>query len=142
AASPHLSPWVRVIGGAYTGMAAALRLPRAGIRGRLLADQGRASYLPGTVDVMLGEAGATRFQQRLALDGIEVVAAPAEAVSGSGVRIDGSWVAADAVVAAPGLILEPGSVGPDGRGVGCWDIATAREVPALIAGVAKGWSRW
>lgn len=138
AVSPHRSPSVLVVGAGEAGLAAALRLRSAGIRVRLVADQGRASYLPGTVDVMLGEAGATRFQQRLALDGIEVVAAPAEAVSGSGVRIDGSWVAADAVVAAPGLILEPGSVGPNGRGVGCWDIATAREVPALIAGVAKG----
>lgn len=42
AAGPHLSPWVLVMGGAYTGMAAALRLPRAGIRGRLLADQRRS----------------------------------------------------------------------------------------------------
>jgi hypothetical protein len=46
AASPHLSPWVLVMGGAYTGVAAALRLPRTGIRGRLLADQVRSEPAP------------------------------------------------------------------------------------------------
>jgi sulfide:quinone oxidoreductase len=138
AVNPRRLPSVLVVGAGEAGLTAALRLRSAGIRVRLVADRGRASYLPGTVDVMLGEAGATRFEQRLALDGIEVIGASAEAVSGRGVRIDGGWVAADAVVAAPGLILEPGSVGPNGRVVGCWDLSTARDVPALIGAVAKG----
>lgn len=62
---------------------------------------------------MLGAGAADRFDRAVTAPGITVDGRTAEAVTGNGVRLDGTWVPADAVIAAPGLVprtaVDPGA---------------------------------
>ncbi len=108
-------PRVAVVGSGPGGLAAARRLKkRAGERVEVLLFErsGTSEYLPGTIPVFLGQAPRARWSQRLSLEGVEVRPDEVEEVSGGGVKTGGEWVEADAVIAAPGLVLDPERV-PD-----------------------------
>lgn len=132
------TPTVIVVGGGDAGLAAALHLSTAGVRVRLVVEGGRAGYLPGVPDVILGRAGVDRFRVRLALPQLEVIAGRAQEVRPRGVLIGGHWVPADAVIAAPGLELarRPGdpAVGP----LPCWDLPSAARVTARVSALERG----
>ncbi len=123
---------VAVIGGGPAGVAAVRALRDAAVGVRWFVPDGRVTYLPGTVDVALGRAGVERFTEIVKLRGVEVDGRLVEAVRGDGVLVEGSWLAVDAVIAAPGLALRP-AVDP-GRddAVAFWDpvgaVAAARAV--------------
>jgi len=101
---------VAVVGAGPGGLAAVSRLTeRAGERIEvLLFEKGAvAEYLPGTIPVFLGQTPRARWRRRLDPRGVEVRFGKVEEVSGGGVRIEGEFVEADAVVASPGLALAP-----------------------------------
>ncbi len=103
-------PRVAVVGSGPGGLAAARRLKeRAGesVEVLLFERSGASEYLPGTIPVFLGQAPRARWRQQLRLEGVEVRPDEVEEVSGGGVKMGDGWVEADAVVAAPGLILDP-----------------------------------
>lgn len=82
-------------------------------------------YLPGTIPIFLGRTPRERWRTRLSLPGVRVEVGEVEEVCGEGVRVTGRTYEADAVVAAPGLALDLGSV-PDLPNVHAfWDPAGA-----------------
>ena len=104
---------VAVVGAGPGGLAAASRLgERAGERVEVLLfeREATAEYLPGTIPVFMGQTPRARWRRRLNPRGAKVRFGEVEEVSGGGVRIDGGWVEADAVVASPGLALAPEGV--------------------------------
>jgi sulfide:quinone oxidoreductase len=101
---------VAVVGSGPGGIAVARRLKeRAGEKVEVILFEkgGSSEYLPGTIPVFLGQTPRGRWRHRLSLKGVEVRTDEVQEVSSSGVKTSGAWVGADAVVAAPGLALDP-----------------------------------
>ena len=98
---------VIVVGAGPGGIAAArhLRERGDGVEVTLIERGGTAEYLPGTIPVFLGKTPREEWRQRVFLDGVEVISGEAQELSGSGVRVAGEELEADAVIAAPGLAL-------------------------------------
>ncbi len=132
------APVVIVVGGGDAGLAAALHLSAAGVRVRLVTEGGKAGYLPGVPDVILGRARASRFRVPLNLPQIEVVAGRAREVRPKGVRIGGDWMPADAVVAAPGLTLARQRADPAAGPLPCWDLPSAARTTARLLDLERG----
>lgn len=132
---------VVVIGAGPGGIAAARRLrDRAGDRLEVLLVErgGVAEYLPGTIPTLIGETSAEHWRQRLSLRGVGIQAGEVEEVSGSGVKLNGRRIEADAVIAAPGLALATESV-PDGPGVyAFWNPSGAAEATGAVRGLQSG----
>lgn len=107
---------VAIAGAGPAGVAAAHRLrevtsERAGVT--LVERSGESEYLPGALPVSLGEAAPESFRQPVEIPGVEVIAGEASQITGSGVAVNGRFVEADYVIAAPGLETEELS-GPPG----------------------------
>ena len=87
----------------------------------LFEKDGASEYLPGTIPAFLGKSPRSHWRRRPRLQGVEVRPDEVEEVSGGGVKAHGEWVEADAVVAAPGLVLDGERV-PDAPNVHAfWD---------------------
>lgn len=140
--SPRVSrsaPTVIVVGGGDAGLAASLHLSAAGVRVRLVTEGGKAGYLPGVPDVILGRARVSRLLVRLDLPQIEVIAGRVREVRPTGVRIGGDWVPADAVVAAPGLVLaRPRARVEAAHVLPCWDLPSSAMTTARLSGLERG----
>ena len=128
-----------VVGGGDAGLAASLHLAAAGVRVRLVTEGGRAGYLPGVPDVILGRAPVSRLRVRLELPQIEVIAGRVREVRPTGVRIGGDWVPADAVVAAPGLMLARQRAGGEAdRVLPCWDLPSSARAAGRLSAFERG----
>jgi sulfide:quinone oxidoreductase len=135
----HSRPRVAVVGAGPGGLAAAARLRDRGegkLEVALLSRHARATFLAGTLDVALGRAEPERFATRVALAGVRCLAAEVEEVGEDGVVADGERLAADAVIAAPGLAL--GTLPAWPRAVGAWDPAGAARARAAMPQVRAG----
>lgn len=134
-------PRVAVIGSGPGGLAAALRLrDRAGesVEVTLFEKKGVSEYLPGAIPVLLGASPPERWRVPLNVSGIQVKTGAVEEVSGSGVKVDGEFDEADAVIAAPGLALDLGSV-PDRPNVHAfWDTEGARAAAEAVKDFRRG----
>ena len=110
---------VVIVGAGPGGVAAARQLrDRAGdVEVVTVEREGTAEYLPGTVPTLLGETSPEHWRQRLALKDVDVRAGGVEEVSGEGVKLDGRWIGANAVIAAPGLSLDAGQLTNSSSGV-------------------------
>jgi sulfide:quinone oxidoreductase len=132
---------VAVVGAGPGGLAAASRLgERAGERIEVLLfeREATAEYLPGTIPVFMGQTPRARWRRRLDPRGAKVEFGEVEEVSGGGVRIEGGWVEADAVVASPGLVLAPERV-PDAPNVHTfWDPEGAEGASEAARGLRGG----
>jgi len=137
-----IRPTVAVVGAGPAGLAAARRLRvEPGVRVLLVAPRGTADYLPGALAVATGDAGVDRYRVPVDLGDVEVVAATAEAVGPGGVRIDGTDLEAQAVIAAPGLALDSvggRSDGAPGGTVAFWDLDGAALVAPVIRSFEHG----
>ena len=126
---------VAVVGAGPGGLAAVSRLgERAGERIEVLLfeKEATAEYLPGTIPVFLGQTPRARWRRRLDPRGVKVRFGEVEEVSGGGVRVDGGWLEADAVVASPGLALAPERV-PDAPNVHTfWDPEGAERASEAV----------
>lgn len=151
-----MKPRVIVVGAGPAGLAGAQRLRERGgdqVDVTLIAPERRASFLAGTLDVALGLAAAEEFSATVSPAGVSVIAAHAARVSAGGVRIlgsaaagasgaagagaDGELLAADAVIAAPGLALRDRPQLPTWpRAVWAWDPWGAGEFARLLSGPA------
>lgn len=132
-------PRVIVVGAGPAGIAAARRLrqePR--IRVLLIVADAMADYLPGTLAVATGDAPARRYRTRVEIGGVELVPARAEALRPGAVRVEGSWLAAEGIVAAPGLALSSAGDRRDDRIVSFWDPSGAEEAAQRIRSVERG----
>lgn len=130
---------IMVIGAGPGGVSAARRIRDRSDAGVVLVERdGVAEYLPGTISTLLGETERGRWRRRVALEGIDVRAGEVEEISGGGARLDGGWVGADCVIAAPGLRLDAGSV-PGLPGVfAVWDPAGAEAATNAVRGLRTG----
>jgi sulfide:quinone oxidoreductase len=99
----------------------------------------RPYYLPGTIPTAVGTTAAEQWRVSLGLPGIQVVTGEAERVSGTGVGLtDGTWLEADAVIAASGLELD-GSALPDSPKVhGFWDPRGAEDAARAVTELQSG----
>lgn len=77
-------------------------------------------HLPGTLAVATGDAPARRYRASIELGLVEVVPARAGALRPGAVKVNGSWLDAQAIIAAPGLALALVAVGRGDRIVGLW----------------------
>jgi sulfide:quinone oxidoreductase len=132
---------VVVVGAGPGGLAAATRL-RERASGRLelvlVAPGPRATFLAGTLEVALGEGEPDHFTADVGLDGVRCIDAAVGEVARGGVRIGGEWLAADAVIAAPGLALAYDAVPRWPRAVSAWDPAAAARVAAALSAPEAG----
>ncbi len=132
---------VVVIGAGPAGLAAAARLHARGgeaVEVVLAAPGARATFLAGTLDVALGEAEPERFTASLRLEGVRCVDAAVERVAPGGVQLAGERIAADAVIAAPGLAVAYNAVPEWSRAVAAWDPVAASLARATLPEVSKG----
>jgi sulfide:quinone oxidoreductase len=132
---------VAIVGAGPGGVAAARRLrDRAGenVEVGLVERGGTAEYLPGTISTLLGETSPEHWRQRLALRDVEVRAGEVEEVFGDGVKLEGRWIRANAVIAAPGLGLDAGRL-PDSSGVyAFWDPRGAASAASAVRELPRG----
>ena len=132
-------PTVIVIGAGPAGIAAALRLrEEAALRVCLVAPDGMAEYLPGTLAIATGDAPASRYRTSIELGLVEVIPARAEALRPGAVKVDGSWLDAQAIIAAPGLALALDAVGRGDRIVGFWSPSGAEAAAPRVQAVERG----
>src|SRR5579875_33835 len=132
-------PTIAVIGAGPAGIAAALRLrDQPGVRVVLAAPGGYSEYLPGTLAVATGDARAAHYKTRVELAGVEVVPAHVEAIEPGALRIDGSRLETHAVIAAPGLTLDPVGGATRGETIGFWDPTGAEAAAPRIRAVEQG----
>ncbi len=139
--SREKQPRVVVVGAGPGGLAAVGRLrARAGDRVEvvLAAPGGSATFLPGTLDVALGDAEPDRFDAALSLEGVSPLDGVVDAVAPDGVVVGGERIAADAVIAAPGLALADGVGAEWSRAVAAWDPAGAVRARAHLPDVSAG----
>lgn len=132
---------VVVVGAGPAGLTAAARLRERGgdtVEVILAAPGARAMFLPGTLDVALGEAEPERFSAQLDLEGVRCIDAEVERVALDGVELAGDWIAADAVIAAPGLALACEALAGWPRAVAAWDPIAAGRARAALPEVSKG----
>lgn len=129
-----------VIGAGPGGVAAARRVKDRSEAAEviLIEREGAAEYLPGTISTLLGETSRERWRQRVALDGVEVRAGEVAEVSGSGARLDGEWLQADCVIAAPGLRLDMDSVPDLPNLFAVWDPAGAETATNAVRDLRRG----
>ncbi len=115
-------------------------MERAGDQSEVLLFEKEATveYLPGTISVFMGQTTRERWRRRLDPGGLKVRFGEVGEVSGGGVRIEGEWVEADAVVASPGLALAPERV-PDAPNVHTfWDPEGAERASEAARGLRGG----
>lgn len=95
-------------------------------------------YLPATIPIFLGRTPRERWRQRLDLRGVRIETGEVQELPGRGVKLDGQFYGADAVVAAPGLALDLGRV-PNAPNVRAfWDPAGAEAAAGAAGGVEGG----
>lgn len=132
-------PTIAVVGAGPAGIAAARQLrDQGGVRVVLVAPEGRSEYLPGTLAVATGDARAAQYRTRVELAGVEIIPARVEAIEPGALRIGGSWLRAHAVIAAPGLALDPVGRATRGEIVGFWDPTGAELAAPRIGAVEMG----
>ena len=132
-------PTVIVIGAGPAGIAATRRLrEEAALRVCLVAPDGMAEYLPGTLAVATGDALASRYRTSIELGLVEVIPARAEALRPGAVKVNGSWLDAQAIIAAPGLALAPIGAGRGDRIVGFWGPSGAEAAAPRVQAVERG----
>lgn len=129
------NPSVVVIGAGPGGLTAARRLAESGkVDVTLIARDGMASFLPGIVPLLLGLSGPASYQRPVAPAGITVRAAEAFAVeTGRVVLAGGETIAAEAIIAAPGLVTDKAAVpaGPNSHAI--WELADAAAAFPAVA---------
>jgi len=136
-------PTAVVVGAGPAALACVHRLRvDPGVRVVLVAPGGASEYLAGALAVATGDVDASRFRAPVRLDGVEVVAATADALGPGFVRVDGRDLSADAVIAAPGLATDPvgatlGGAPTEGI-VGFWDLAGAAAAAPVIEAFTRG----
>jgi sulfide:quinone oxidoreductase len=132
-------PTIAVVGAGPAGIAAVLRIrDQGGVHVVLVVPEGRSEYLPGTLAVATGDARAAQYTTRVELAGVEIIPAQVEAIEPGALRIDGSWLRAHAVIAAPGLALDPVGRATRGEIVGFWDPTGAEAAAPRIRAVERG----
>ena len=132
-------PTIAVIGAGPAGLAAVRQLRDQGrAHVVLVVPEGRSEYLPGTLAVATGDARAAQYRTRVELAGVEVVPARVEAIEPGAIRIEGSWLRAHAVIAAPGLALDPVGSATSGSIVGFWEPSGAEVAAPRIGAVEQG----
>lgn len=132
---------VVVVGAGPGGLAAASRLRERGgerVETVLVARGARATFLAGTLDVALGVSEPDRFVAALALEGLKTIDGDAERVARDGVLVAGERIAADAVIAAPGLALAPETLPAWPRAGVAWDPVAAEEARERLLAVEAG----
>lgn len=138
---------VVVVGAGPAGVAAARRLRgEPGVAVTLVAPHGASSLLAGVLPVVTGDAAIGDYRAQVRLEGVAVVADTVAGVEPGEVRLaSGRTLAADAVVAAPGLALAPGGIGgaaswhsPAAHTVGVWDLDGAAAATSAVTAVGRG----
>ena len=132
------APTVAVIGAGPAGLAAARRLRDGGARVVMVLPEAGSEYLPGTLAVATGDAPAARYRAHVDLAGLETIPGWAEAIEPGALRVDGSWRRVQAIVAAPGLTLDPVGGATPGPVVGFWDPSGAEAAAPRLATVERG----
>jgi len=133
-------PTIIVIGAGPGGLTAAHELGTSGqVAVTLIQREGLATYLPGILPVLLGLQPATIYRYPINLEQVQVVAGEVVAVERDRVRLaDGTVLAADAVIAAPGLATDVQAIPSGPRSFPIWELAEAataqQAVQALTAG--------
>jgi sulfide:quinone oxidoreductase len=132
---------VVVAGAGPGGLAAAARLRDVAgdqLEVVLVAPGARATFLAGTLDVLLGDAEPDAFMAPVELAGVRCVDAAVDAVRSEGVVVGGSLLAADAVIAAPGLSLVEDVLASWPGVASAWDpvgaVRARRSLPDVTAG--------
>lgn len=131
-------PTVAVVGAGPAGIAAARWLRGAGAHVVLVVPEACGEYLPGTLAVATGDAPAASYRARVDLAGVEILPVAAEAIEPGVLRAGGLSRRVEAIVAAPGLVLDPLSAPTRGPTVGFWDPAGAEAAAPKIAAVEGG----
>ncbi len=130
---------VIIVGAGPGGIAAANRLQtRAATQIEIILVErgGVAEFLPGTLSTALGQQPLHHWQQPLVKPGIQVQAGEAHSVSGMGVVVEGVSIAADAVIAAPGLTLD--AIPTAANRFAFWSPTTAAAAMPAITSLTQG----
>lgn len=132
---------VIVVGSGPGGLTAAARLRERGggrVAVTLVSPGPRATFLAGTLDVALGDEEPAAFTAPVRLAGIRCLDGAVRTVAPDGVDLDGERLAADAVIAAPGLAVDADSLPGWSRAVAAWDPDGARRLRERILAPRAG----
>lgn len=132
---------VIVVGAGPGGLTAAARLRERGgddVRVTLISPGLRATFYAGTLDVALANAEPSRFTTHVDLEDVELLDAEVTDVAPDGVTTEDYRLAADAVIAAPGLHLDAEAIPPWRRAAVAWDPRTAAQMRSRVLDVEAG----
>lgn len=132
-------PSALVVGAGPAAVAAARRLvERGGVDVTMVARDGQARHLPGTLAVALGQQPTDDFVTDLAIGEVRCLAGDVQRLDATGASTAGQHLASDVVIAAPGLELAPDAVPDWPAARAAWDLESAEAVAARLDAVPGG----
>ncbi|MCB1256209.1 MAG: hypothetical protein KDB26_03845 [Microthrixaceae bacterium] len=137
------SATVIVIGAGPAALAAANHLGTVpGLDVVVVSPGGSSDFLAGTLPVATGDAEVSDYRVPVAIDGVRVIDAragairPATGTSGPAVLINGDWLEAQSVIAAPGLAVA--EIGAAPNLYGFWGLDGASEARSSVTSFDGG----
>jgi sulfide:quinone oxidoreductase len=125
---------VIIVGAGPGGLAAAHTLAIAGVSCVLVTRDGTARFLPGVLPTLFDVRPVTSFQHAITAPHITMLAGEVTRITTGQVHLaDGTLLAAEAIIAAPGLATDPTALPPDTHTRAVWDLADADQARAYVA---------
>ncbi|HCI80757.1 MAG TPA: pyridine nucleotide-disulfide oxidoreductase [Ktedonobacter sp.] len=133
-------PEVIIIGAGPGGLSTARTLVESGlVNVTLIQREGVAQFLPGIVPTLLGLRPVSTYYHALALSGVNILKGEVIGLDMGRVHLaDGTTLAADALIAAPGLATDTTAIPTGPQSFSVWELHGAAQARQAISSLSSG----